>query len=87
MRVQLLRRVQLFVTPSTVAHQASLSIGFPRQEYWSGLLFPPPEDLPDPGIKHASPASVCAFITTAPPGKPILTHSYLNAGFICDIKP
>ena len=41
----------------TVAHQASLSMGFSRQEYWSGLPFPPPGNLPNPGIKHASPAS------------------------------
>ena len=47
---------QLFVTPWTVAHQASLSMGFPRQEYWSGFLFPSPVDLPDPGIKPTSPA-------------------------------
>ena len=43
--------VWLFVTPWTVAHQTPLSMGFPRQEYWSGLLFPPPGDLPDPRIK------------------------------------
>ena len=42
--------------PWTVAHQAPLSVGFPRQEYWSGLPCPPPEDLPDPGIKLTSPA-------------------------------
>ena len=45
-----------FATPWTVAHQAPLSIGFPRQEFWSGLPFPSPGDLPDPGIKPASPA-------------------------------
>ena len=43
------------VTPWTVAHLTPLSVGFPRQEYWSGLLWPPPEDLPDPGIEPASP--------------------------------
>ena len=48
--------VQLFVTPWTVARQA-LSMGFPRQEYWSGLPFPPPGDLPDPGIEHVSSSS------------------------------
>ena len=46
-----LSHVQLFVTSWTVAHQALLSMGFPRQEYWSGLPFPPPGDLPDPGIE------------------------------------
>ena len=48
--------VQLFATQLTVACQAPLSMGFSRQEYWSGLPFPSPEDLPDPGIKHESPA-------------------------------
>ena len=47
--------VQFFVTLWTVAHQAPLSTGFSRQEYWSGLPCPPPGDLPDPGIKPASP--------------------------------
>ena len=46
-----LSRVRLFATPWTVAHQASLSMGFSRQESWSGLSFPSPGDLPDPGIK------------------------------------
>ena len=48
--------VQLFVTPWTVAHQGPLSVGLPRQEYWNGLPFPPPGDLPDPGIKPLFPA-------------------------------
>ena len=47
-------RVQLFVTLWTVAHQASLSIGFSRQGHWNGLPFPPPEDLPNPGIEPVS---------------------------------
>ena len=51
--VQSLSHVRLFVTVWTVAHQAPLTLGFPRQEYWSGLPFPPPGDLPDPGIKPA----------------------------------
>ena len=49
-------RVQLFETPQTVAHQAPLSMGFSRQEYWSGLPFPSPGDLPDPGVEPVSPA-------------------------------
>ena len=49
--------VQLSVTLWTVAHQVPLSIGFSRQEYWSGLPFPSPEDLPDPGIEQTVPAS------------------------------
>ena len=54
---QLLSCVRLFVTPWTIAHQAPLSMGFPRQECWSGLPFPSPEDLPDPGIEPVSPES------------------------------
>ena len=53
---KLLSRVQISVTPCTIACQAPLSIGFSRQEYWSGLPFPPPGDLPNPGIKPMSPA-------------------------------
>ena len=52
-----LSHVQLFVTPWTVAHQALPSIGFSRQEYWSGLPFPSPGALPNPGIKPTSPIS------------------------------
>ena len=51
------------------ACQASLSMGFPRQEYWSGLPCPLPGDLPDPGIEPPSPAMVGGFFTTEPPGK------------------
>ena len=53
---QSLIRVRLCVTPCTVAHRAPLSMGFSRQEYWSGLACPSPGDLPDPGIKPGSPA-------------------------------
>ena len=58
----------------TVAGQAPLSVGFSRQEYWSGLPFPSPGDLPDPGIEPeslVSPALAGGFFTSAPPGKPI----------------
>ena len=54
----------LFATPWTVAHQAYLSIGFPRQEYWNGLPFPPSGDLPDSGIEFMSPALAGGFFTT-----------------------
>ena len=54
--VLLLICVQLFVTPCTIAHQTPLSMGFPRQEYWSGLPFPSPGHLPNPGIEPQSPA-------------------------------
>ena len=63
-------RVQLFVTLWTVALQAPLSIGFSRQEYWSGLPFPPLRDLPDPWIEPVSPAVAGGLFTTEPPGKP-----------------
>ena len=59
-----------FATPRTVAYQAPLSMGFPKQEYWSGLPFPSPRDLPDPGIEPMSPALAGGFFTTEPPGKP-----------------
>ena len=68
---QLLSHVQLFVTPWTIAHQAPLSMEFPRQEYWSGLPFPTPRDLPDPGIEPAFPALAGGFLTNEPPGKPL----------------
>ena len=59
--------IQLFVTPWTVACQAPLSMAFSRQEYWRGLPFPSPEDLPDPGVEPASltsPALAGMFFTT-----------------------
>ena len=62
--------IQLFATPWTVAHQAPLSMRLSRQEYWSGLPFPPPGDLPSPGIEPTSPALTGEFFTTEPPGKP-----------------
>ena len=61
MPIQSLSYVQLFVTPWSVAHQIPLSIGFPRQEYWSGLPFPSPGHLPNSGIKPASPAVAGGF--------------------------
>ena len=63
-------------SPWAVAHQASLSVGFPRQEYLSGLPFPSPGDLPDPGIEPMSPVLADRFFTAEPPGKPILRHSF-----------
>ena len=54
----------------TVAHQASPSMGFSRQEYWSGLPFPSPGDLPDPGIEPGSPALEADALTSEPPEKP-----------------
>ena len=65
----------VFATPWTVARQAPLSMGFPRQEYWSGLPLPPPGDLPNPGIEPTSSVSLAlagGFFTTAPS---VLCHS------------
>ena len=74
MKVKLLGHVWLFVTLWTAAHQAPLSMGFPRQEYWSGLSCSPPGDLPDPGIEPTSPLTpglqVDFFLPTELPGKP-----------------
>ena len=67
-------RVQLFVTPWTIAHQASLSMGFSRQEYWSRLPCPSPEDLPNPGIESSSPALQADSLPSEPPGKPMNTR-------------
>ena len=58
------------MTPLTVAHQAPLSIGFSRQEYWSEFPFPSPGDLPDPGIEPRSPALQADSLPADPPGKP-----------------
>ena len=60
--------VCLFATPWTVAHQTPLSVGFSRQEDWSGLSFSPPRDLPNPGIKSTFSALTVGFSTTEPPG-------------------
>ena len=62
--------VRLFVTPWTIAYQASLSMGFSRQEYWSGLPFPSPGDLPHPGIEPRSPALQAGALPSEPPEKP-----------------
>ena len=59
-------------TPWTVACQAPLSMEFSRQEYWSGLPFPPPGDLPDPGVEPTSPALAGGFFTAEPPGKYVI---------------
>ena len=69
-KVKSLSCVQLFVTPWTVAHQASLSMGFSRQEYWSGLPFASLGDLPHPGTEPRSPALQVDALPSAPPGKP-----------------
>ena len=73
--------VQLFVTPWTVAHQAPLSMGFSRQEYWNGLPFPSPGNLPDPGIKPGSPAVQADSLPFVPSGKTYAhkhTHTHIH---------
>ena len=65
-----LSRVQLFATPRTVAYQAPPSMGFSRQEYWNGLPFPSPGDLPNPGIEPGSSAFQADALNSEPPGKP-----------------
>ena len=62
-------RVQPFATPWTVARHSPPSMGFPRQEHWSGLPFPSPGDLPDPVVEPGSPTSAGGFFTTEPPGR------------------
>ena len=69
------------MTPLIVAHQAPLSVEFPRQEYWSGLPFPSPEDLPNPGIEPMSPMSLALQVDslpTEPSGKPTVNNASVN---------
>ena len=68
--MKLLSRVDS-LRPYGVADQASQSMGFSRQEYWSGLPLPSPGDLPDPGIEPGSPALEADALTAEPPGKPL----------------
>ena len=60
-----------FATPWAVACQVPLSMGFPRQEYWRGLPFASPGDLPNPRMSPVSPALAGGFFTVEPPGKPV----------------
>ena len=71
--------VQLFTTPWTIAHQTHLSMGFPRQEYWSGLPFPTLGDLPNPGIKLTSLALAGRFFTGWP-------RTWATAGHSCRVS-
>ena len=90
----LLSHVWLFVTPWTIARQATLSVGFPRQEYWSGLPFPSPGDLPDPGVEPVSPALAGGFFTTEslddvmrPWERLIFAFSYIILPFLSSVYP
>ena len=72
----------LLVTPWIVAYQASPSMGFSRQDYWSGLPFPSPEDLPNPGIELGSPTMQAGSLPSGePPGKALLTYSISSGPF------
>ena len=73
--------VWLFASTWTVAHKTPLSIGFPRREHWSGLPFPPPGDLRNPGIESMSPALAGRFVTTEIPGKPM----YKNTNYLVPV--
>ena len=85
---QSLSHVRLFATPWTIACQAPLSMGFPRQEYWSGLPFPSPGDLPDPGIEYVSPTLAGGFYTTESPGEPMLftTSLYFHVSSLLSLS-
>ena len=75
--------VQLFVTFWTVAHQVPLCTGFSRQEYWSGLPCPSPEDLPNPGVKHISPVVPALHVDSLP-----LSHwgAFLHAQIVAQVQ-
>ena len=78
--------VQLFATIRAIAYQAPLSAGFTRQEYWSGLPFPSPGDVPDPGIEPVSPGLAGRFFTIEPSGKPghrVSSYYYYGSSYIC----
>ena len=78
-KVESLSRVRLFATPWTVAYQAPPSVGFSRQEYWSGMPFPSPGDLPDPGIEPWSPKFQADTLTSEPPN---LSKEHSQAGAV-----
>ena len=86
MYVKSLSRVRLFATSWTAARQAPLSMGFSRQEYWSGLPFPSLGDLPNPGIEPGSPALQADALSSEPPGKPSkkqVSFNFMAAITIC----
>ena len=79
-KVKLLSRVQVFETPWMVAYQAPWSMGFSRQEYWSGLPFPTPGELPNPGIEPGSPALQTDALLSEPLGGQRRKNSTLKPG-------
>ena len=78
MKMKSLSHVRLFATPSTVDYQAPPSMGFSRQEYWSGLPFPSSGDLPNPGIQPGSPARQADALPSERPGKPLKKLGWLK---------
>ena len=87
---QSLSSIQLFTTPWTIACRTPLSVEFSRQEYWSGLLFPPPGDLSNPGIKPSSLVSLdftSGLFTSAPPGKPLSVSECLVTQSCLTLQP
>ena len=84
MKVKSLSRFRLFATPWTIAYHSPQSMEFSRQEYWSGLPFPSPGDLPDPGIEPRFPALLADALPSEPPGK--TTRGLNTATNIAPIK-
>ena len=80
-KVKSLSHVRIFATPGTVAYQAPLSMGFSKQEYWSGLPFPSPGDLPNPGIKLGSLVLQADTLPSEPPGKCFVLNYSKNGGW------
>ena len=77
-----LSHVRFFVTPWTLARQAPLSMEFSRQEYWSGLPFPSPGDLPNPGIEPRSPALQVDSLPSEPPGTPCVLQVFKSYNYV-----
>ena len=86
-KVKSLSRVRPFATPWTVAYQAPPSMGFSRQECWSGLPFPSPGDLPDPGIEPRSPALQADTLPSEPPGMGGKQKDFLSLQFLKNNQP
>ena len=87
MKVKSLSCVRLFAAPWTVAYQAPPSMGFSRQEYWSGVPLPSPGDLPNPGIESGSPALWADALPSEPPGKPNLVYEDMIRKELSTILP
>ena len=77
-KVKSLSHIRLFTTPWTIAHKAPPSMECSRQEYWNGLPFPSPGDLPDAGIELGSPALRTDNLPSEPPGNPYMERMYLK---------